>query len=148
MNRADINRGTFYNHYSNITAVAKDIGEEIRRRLFDYPDCNKISDFDEYYDNMFNFVKENENNLYLLLRYDRAISFLTEIQTRGENFIKSRFINSGIELNMEIESTITFYCCGIISYITLNLWRDKHIDIENLSQFRKMWFRKLFITYQ
>ncbi|MCR5067005.1 MAG: TetR/AcrR family transcriptional regulator [Erysipelotrichaceae bacterium] len=146
--KADINRGTFYNHYSNITAVAHEIGDEIRHGLFDYPDFTKISDFDAYYDSIFNYVKENESNLYLLLRYDKAISFLTEMQTSGENFLKSRFIQSGIELNQEIESTISYYCCGIISYITLNLWRDKHIDIEVLAQFRKLWFRKLFGAYQ
>ncbi|MBQ6654272.1 MAG: TetR/AcrR family transcriptional regulator [Erysipelotrichaceae bacterium] len=146
--RADINRGTFYNHYPNIRAVAHEIAENIRHDLFDYPDFVKLSDFDGYYDHVFAYVHENENNLYLLLSYDKVISFLTDLQTRSENFMKSKFIQSGIELNPEIEASIGFYCCGIISYMTLHLSRDKHLDVENLSQFRKMWFRKLFITYQ
>ena len=145
--KADINRGTFYNHYPNIQAVSEEIYADMLAGFFTHPSFTKLSDFDDYYQHVFSFIKEYEYNIALLLNCDRLIYYLHDIETKAESFIKSKFIESGVELNREIESTISFYSSGIISTIIISLFKTKTFDLENMLQIRKLWFRKLFINY-
>jgi AcrR family transcriptional regulator len=146
--KADINRGTFYNHYPNIKAVADEIYSDLTAGFFTYPAFTRLNDFDEYYLKIFTFIQENEFNISHLLQCDRIISYLADLQSRSETFFKSKCIESGIELNREIESTISFFCSGIISVIVIQLYQNQRIDLEDMIQFRKLWFRKLFSNYQ
>ncbi len=145
--KADINRGTFYNHYPNIQAVSEEIYADLVTTFFTYPSFNRLSDFDEYYQHVFSFIKDNEYNISMLLNCDRLIFYLSDIELKAESFIKSKFIESGIELNREIESTISFYSSGIISIIVMSLLKTKSFDLENTLQVRKLWFCKLFLNY-
>ena len=145
--KADINRGTFYNHFPNIRAVLTEIMADIQKAMFDYSAISRLSDFDEYFRHVFNYIGENEYNFHLLLRGERIIFYIGELQEKSKSFIKSKFIESGIELNREIDSTIDFFIGGMVTFIITNLYRDQHFDVEGMMEIRKLWFRKLFGSY-
>ncbi|MBR5048434.1 MAG: TetR/AcrR family transcriptional regulator [Erysipelotrichaceae bacterium] len=145
--KADINRGTFYNHFPNIRAVLTEIMSDIQKAMFDYSAISRLSDFDEYFRHVFNYIGENEYNFHLLLRGERIIFYIGELQEKSKSFIKSKFIESGIELNREIDSTIDFFIGGMVTFIITNLYRDQHFDVEGMMEIRKLWFRKLFGSY-
>lgn len=71
--RADVNRGTFYNHYRNINEVLEDIESKVVVSFEKMLEENKESSIADqclyFFDKLTAFLKENEENLYYIVKY-------------------------------------------------------------------------------
>lgn len=63
INKADVNRGTFYNHYNNITDIANEIKDELLAKLYiSIEESLKTNrTIDNLFDGITKFLKENES---------------------------------------------------------------------------------------
>ena len=60
--KADINRGTFYNHYDSIYDVAEELEAEVIKILFeDTKNLTSLQDVFDYLDNIIKYLKEHED---------------------------------------------------------------------------------------
>ena len=83
--RADVNRGTFYAHYSSVAAVSEQIGNEIISALFEFLDEFKDTRLIE---NPLPFLRkisrflEQDLEFYRLLNHSqRSVAFLNRLKT-------------------------------------------------------------------
>lgn len=108
--KADVNRGTFYNHYNNIMDIANEIKDEILDRLhktLEETNREKKS-IENFFEGITNFLKENEDVYKKLAPItpkqildgmkSQAIKFLNNLHNcqSKDDFLKIRFLANSI----------------------------------------------------
>lgn len=63
INKADVNRGTFYNHYNNIMDIANEIKDELLARLYESLEesLKTTRNVENLFEGITKFLKENES---------------------------------------------------------------------------------------
>lgn len=63
INKADVNRGTFYNHYNNIMDIANEIKDELLDRLYESLEesLQTTRNVENLFEGITKFLKENES---------------------------------------------------------------------------------------
>jgi AcrR family transcriptional regulator len=83
--KADINRGTFYAHYSSVGAVSEQIGNEIVSALLefldDFKDIRLIENPLPYLMNIARFLEKDLEFYRLLINSQRSASFFNKLKT-------------------------------------------------------------------
>jgi AcrR family transcriptional regulator len=91
--KADINRGTFYAHYSSINAVSEQIGSEIVSALFEFLDEFKDSRMIEnplpFLRKISRFLEEDLEFYRTLINSQSSIIFLNKLKRLFVNKIRS-----------------------------------------------------------
>ena len=81
---ADINRGTFYAHYSNVNAVGEQIGNEIISALLEFLDvfnnCRLIDTPLPFLMNIARFLEKDLEFYRILINSQRSIIFLNKLK--------------------------------------------------------------------
>jgi AcrR family transcriptional regulator len=84
VNRADINRGTFYAHYKNVSAVSEQIGNEIISALFEYLDEFKDSRMIEnplpFLTNIARFLEQDLEFYRVLINSQLSMTFMNNLK--------------------------------------------------------------------
>lgn len=110
INKADVNRGTFYNHYNNIMDIANEIKDEIIEKLHQsLEETNREKkSIENFFEGITIFLKENEDVYKKLAPITpkqildgmktQAISFLNKAHNSKseEDFLKVRFLANSI----------------------------------------------------
>ena len=72
--RAQISRSTFYAHYNSVAAVADDLRDETLKEFFQKVEVQRPEDVDNYFQQIFNYVKANDDFLRLLMSSTQVVT--------------------------------------------------------------------------
>ena len=145
--RADINRGTFYNHYDSIYDVAEELESEIIRVLFE--DTQKLESLDDifkYLDKIINYLKENEDIYRLLLSSNAPQIFLEKLtHLILEKLYNSINNNSNFKNSDSLKFDISFFTDGIINQVLKYFTGKSSYSLNEICQNTKNIFMILFL---
>lgn len=142
--RADINRGTFYNHYDNIFAIAKDFEDELLTVLIESSkEFNSIDDIFNVFDDVIAYLKENEDMYKMILTSKEPLVFLEKLNIMlQENlllYLKKSNNKNAIDIN------VSFYVDGVLNQALRYFKGDVSYDLDGLNIYMKNWFKILFL---
>ena len=91
--RADINRATFYAHYSDVQGVISEIENEIIGKMFDVlreaPQGDFLSNPKPLLDSIRVYVEENIDHFRILVKANEALNFMEKMKTVFVEFMLS-----------------------------------------------------------
>lgn len=144
--KADINRGTFYNHYDSIYSVAEDFEAEVIKVLFeDTKSVSSIEDVFKYIDNIFSYLKKNENIYRLLLSSKEPLIFLEKLKISISNKLFS-FLNNNPNFNKStsLKFNINFYTDGVVNQILRYFRGIEEFSLDEICSNSKELFKIFF----
>ncbi|MGN1301755.1 MAG: TetR/AcrR family transcriptional regulator [Clostridia bacterium] len=142
--RADITRSTFYTHYDDIYEVVNDYQlETIELLVSDDKVLDSIQDIYNYFDDIFDCLKENEEIYKMLLVSNGSLLFLEELKKLAGEKIYYAMRNI-IKNNKYLELDVSFYMSGIISELVKYFRGQSDYSLEELLENSKKWFEKVF----
>lgn len=142
--RADITRSTFYTHYDDIYDVVNDYQmETIELLVSDDKVLNSIEDIYNYFDEIFECLRKNEEIYKMLLVSNGSLIFLEQLKKlAGEKIYY--VLKNIIKNNKYLELDVNFYMDGVISE-SIKYFRDQSdYSLEELLVNSKKWFEKVF----
>ena len=143
---ADINRGTFYNHYDSIYDVAEELEAEIISVLLkDTKKLNSLEDIFEYLDKVKAYLEENED-LYRLLLSSKEPQLFLEKLTRLilEKIYNSINGNTNFRITNSLKFDISYFTDGIISQILKYFNGTTEYNLDEICENSKRIFEMLF----
>lgn len=142
--RADITRSTFYTHYDDIYEVVNDYQlETIELLVSDDKVLESIQDIYNYFDDIFDCLKKNEEIYKMLLVSNGSLIFLEQLKKLAGEKIYYAMRNI-IKNNKYLELDVSFYMSGIISELIKYFRGQSDYSLEELSENSKKWFEKVF----
>lgn len=144
--RANINRGTFYNHYDSIYDVAEEVEAEVIKVLFeDNKNLNSIDDIYGYLDNVIDYLKENEDIYRLLLSSREPLHFLKRLNRsildKLYNFLKTC---PKIAKSESLKFDISLFTDGVVNQVLKYFNGSSDYSLDDISSYSKKIFDKLF----
>lgn len=142
--RAEITRSTFYTHYDDIYEVVNDYQlETIELLVSDDKILKSIQDIYDYFDEIFECLKKNEDIYKMLLVSNGSLIFLEELKKlAGEKIYHT--LQNIIKNNKYLELDVDFYMNGVISEL-IKYFRDRSdYSLDELLVNSKKWFEKVF----
>ena len=146
--RAEITRGTFYNHYNNIYEVGAELQGEIESRLFCSYD--KLADFasiEKYIDEVFDFLHEQEPIYRELLASNDTRGFLNKL----ENEISDRVLTA-MHLNKikskEAKLELLFLTNGTMALLRKYYQGETDLSLDQIKEYLKNKLCWLFDRYR
>lgn len=132
---ANINRGTFYNHYDNPVDIIEEIKDEIMSKLFDAMKVSSIQrDVDGFVDILITHFKKNENE------YRKMVSFIPmSIFDQMKRELVRQISSLGINID---EISLYFVVNGIAGLYVDCLKNNVQIDYPKLETKTKEFIKK------
>ncbi len=124
VNKADLNRSTFYAHYANIREITKEIENEVIDKMIE---ILKNFEFKNFFNNptpllleVSKFLASNEEMYRVLLKVNNAETFLKKLKHEFAKYMlsntdTSKYLNDSKMVNLRI----SYFAGGII-----NLYQD------------------------
>ena len=143
--RAEITRGTFYAHFSNIFEVAEEIENEFMSAL-DFPDhtINSEEDFSSHLHQVFEFFAEHEEIYRLLLSSDAPMAFISQLNVRMEKAIRESLHERNIDRPM-LDLDITFFTDGA-TYMLIKYFRGEiSLSLDEIEWYLKQRITDMFL---
>ena len=142
VNRASITRAAFYTHYDSVYDLANEIQEETLDFLLEGTDeLKSINDLYTYFDKVIIHLKENENFYSMLLASNEPLRFTDKITNMLKDRL-TRFFSSKKEINSEL--AVSFFADGCISLVLKHFRGDSNISLDDINNFMKVMFKKVF----
>ena len=137
--KANITRGTFYAHYSNIYEVAKEFQDEILKEILDteYQITNQ-KEMNEAFNHIFNFLTEHETLYFKLLAADDAMLFMNRLNKKICSSLTTILNNKNKELD------ILFFTNGTISLIVKYFRKEINYSLKDICDYTKKMANYLF----
>lgn len=145
--RADINRGTFYNHYDSIYDVAEEFEAEIIDVLFqNNKSLNSLEDVFFYLDEVISYLKKNEDLYRLLLSSKAPLIFLEKLNfSILDKLYNSLNSNPKFNNSPSLKFNIAFFTDGIVNQVLKFFNGSSDYSLDEISANSKNIFKKLFI---
>lgn len=142
--RANITRSTFYTHYDDIYEVVNDYQlETIELLVSDDKILHSIEDIYNYFDEIFECLKKNEEIYKMLLVSNGSLIFLEELKKlAGEKIYHS--MQNIMKNNKYLELDVDFYMSGVISELVKYFRDQSDYSLEELHENSKKWFEEVF----
>lgn len=141
--KAGITRSTFYTHYDDIYEVVNDYQlETIELLVSDDKVLNSIQDIYDYFDEIFECLKKNEEIYKMLLVSNASLIFLEELKKLAGEKIYCAMQNI-IKNNKYLELDIDFYMNGVISELVRYFRGQCNYSLDDLLVNCKKWFEKI-----
>lgn len=142
--RADITRSTFYTHYDDIYDVINDYQlETIELLVSDDKVLYSIQDIYNYFDEIFECLKKNEEIYKMLLVSNGSIIFLEELKKlAGEKIYYA--LQNIFKSNKYLELDVSFYMSGVISELVKYFRNQSDYSLDEIDANSKKWFEKIF----
>ncbi len=143
VNRADINRGTFYNHYDDIYDVANDFEEEVLE-LFVEPskELRNNNDVFLFFDDVIKYLKDNENIYRMILSSKEPLLFLERLNTLLQKNLYEYLSKSKDSKDLKIN--VSFYSNGVINQVLEYFKNNSDYSLDDLNIYMKKWYNLLF----
>jgi len=145
--RADINRGTFYNHYDSIYDIAEEFESEIIQTLVeDNKPLTSLNDVNAYFDKFIAYLKKNEKTYRLFLSSEAPRTFLVKLN----NLVYDKLYTCLTSLNTrvpekELKFNLSFFTDGII-YQILKYFNGTDLSLDDISDYSKLMFKNIFFS--
>lgn len=141
--RAEISRATFYAHFDDIYGVASEFEKEIIDKFFTNAKLLASDDCDKFFDELFVFLKENDENYKMMFRSN---DFLFSAQK-----LSSLVINKFMELCKDdpairdrefIETEISIFVEGLLSEYIKYCHGISASTPQQLYDYTRSWYKK------
>ena len=145
--RADINRGTFYNHYDSIYDIAEEFESEIIQTLVeDNKPLTSLNDVNAYFDKVIAYLKKNEKTYRLFLSSEAPRTFLVKLN----NLVYDKLYTCLTSLNTkvpekELTFNLSFFTDGIV-YQVLKYFNGTDLSLDDISDYSKLMFKNIFFS--
>ena len=141
--RAELTRSTFYTHYDNIYEVAQDYQLQTIELLCS-EDLKLYSkqDIINYFDNIIQCLKDNEEIYKLLLSADESLLFLEQLKNIASQKVYDALKNIYSDKYLQLD--ISFLMNGILMEILKYFRNESNYSLDDLSFNMKKWFEKIF----
>ncbi len=141
--RAELTRSTFYTHYDNIYEVAHDYQlQTIELLCSEDLQLYSRQDIMNYFDNIIQCLKDNEETYKLLLSADESLLFLEKLKKIASQKIydalKDKYMNKYLDIN------ISFFMNGILMEFLKYFRNESSYSLDELLYNMKKWFEKIF----
>ena len=141
--RADITRSTFYTHYDDIYEVAHDYQlQTIELLCSDDLKLYTKQDIENYFVNIIQCLKDNEETYKLLLSAKESLLFLEKLKNIASDKIYDALKN--IYPGKYLELNISFLMNGILMEILKYFRNESKYSLDELLINMKIWFEKIF----
>lgn len=141
--RADITRSSFYTHYDSIYDVAQDFQNETLHLLHTtLGQITNISDVSNYLDEIFAYIKENENIYSLILSSDEPLYFSSRLNILINKTLQEALISSN---HADLILKVTFFTDGIMDLIIKYFCKEINYSLDDINKFTKDIFKNIFL---
>ena len=141
--RSELTRSTFYTHYSDIYEVAQDYQLQTIELLCS-EDLKLYSkqDIKNYFDNIIQCLKDNEETYKLLLSADESLLFLEKLQKIAIQKIHDALVNCYDNKFLDLD--ISFLMNGLLVELLKYFRNESDYSLDELLFNIKKWFDKIF----
>ena len=141
--KAELTRSTFYTHYDNIYEVAHDYQLQTIELLCS-EDLKLFSkqDIINYFDNIIQCLKDNEETYKLLLSADESLLFLEKLKQIASNKIYDALKNNCTDQYLKLN--ISFLMNGILVELLKYFRNESSYSLDEILLNMKKWFEKIF----
>ncbi len=141
--KADLTRSTFYTHYDNIYEVAHDYQLQTIELLCS-EDLKLFSkqDIINYFDNIIQCLKDNEETYKLLLSADESLLFLEKLKQIASDKIYDALKNNCTDQYLKLN--ISFLMNGILVELLKYFRNESSYSLDEILLNMKKWFEKIF----
>ena len=141
--RADITRSTFYTHYDNIYEVAHDYElQTIELLCSEDLKLHSKEDIENYFSNIIECLKENEQTYKLLLSANESLLFLEKLKNNASQKVYDALKN--IYSDKYLKLNISFFMNGLLVEILEYFRNESDFSLDDLLINMNRWFEKLF----
>ena len=141
--RADITRSTFYTHYDNIYEVAHDYElQTIELLCSEDLKLHSKEDIENYFANIIECLKENEQTYKLLLSANESLLFLEKLKNNASQKVYDALKN--IYSDKYLKLNISFFMNGLLVEILEYFRNESDFSLDDLLFNMNRWFEKLF----
>lgn len=141
--RADITRSSFYTHYDSIYDVAQDFQNETLDLLKStIRQLSSMSDVYNYLDQIFTYIKENENIYSLILSSNEPQYFSSRLNTLINKTLQEALINSN---HADLILKVTFFTDGVMDLIIKYFRKELNYSLDDINKFTKDVFKNIFL---
>ncbi|WAA11692.1 TetR/AcrR family transcriptional regulator [Fervidibacillus halotolerans] len=112
---ADINRSTFYAHFSDQYDLLAKIEEEIIKDLHSYLERFKLEE-DKMTVKLLEYIEDNQKTFQILLNKNRESGFETKLKSVAKQFMMNHWLD-GVDHQLESKYLSTFVISGAIHVI-------------------------------
>lgn len=144
--KANISRGTFYNHYNNISAVAADFETDILNLLpKGSVEISGTADIDNFFDLIFAYIQTNESVYRQLLSATSPMaSFQRLTKAIGDRIYSSLKEFYPNENETRLKFYASFFTDGIISQIVKYFNGELSCTLDEIAEYTKNLFYATF----
>lgn len=142
--KADITRSTFYTYYDDIYDLADDYQlETIELLISDDNILYSKEDIINYFKDVSNCLKKNENTYKMLLSSNETLYFLEKLKNMSAQ--KILFALKKIYKNNEyLELDISFFINGVINELLKYFRNSSSFSLDEIFTNAQKWFQKIF----
>lgn len=141
--RAELTRSTFYTHYDNIYEVANDYQlQTIDLLCNDELILHDKKDIENYFINIFDCLKENEETYKLLLSADDSLLFLEKLKNIASQKIYDALKNYTTDKYLKL--SLSFFMDGMITELLKYFRNESDYTLDELLFNIKKWFACIF----
>ena len=141
--RAELTRSTFYTHYDNIYEVAHDYQlQTIELLCSEDLKLHSKQDIIDYFDNIIQCLKDNEETYKLLLSADESLLFLEKLKKIAGKKIYDALNDTYKDKYLNLN--ISFLMNGILMEFVKYFRNESEYSLDELSYNMKKWFEAIF----
>lgn len=142
--RANINRSTFYSHYDDIWQVAEDIKSETMKAFFDNKAINDINDILPFFDDIYKYIKKNDDFFRLIFNSDEVTGFVLRLGKICKDKIYCVLKDNSEVINKSLlEVEISAFSDGLAMQFIRYYHNDYSVTLEEIIEFGKFWCKQM-----
>ena len=142
--RAGINRSTFYAHYNDIWDVAEDIKSQTLHAFFENKTLTATSDIEPFFDEIYKYIKQNDDLFRLMFRSDEVTGFVQRLGKLCKDKIYA--VLKGDETLKEkslLEIEVSTFSDGLAMQFIRYYPGDYAVTLEDIIACGKLWNRDM-----
>ena len=145
--RAEITRGTFYNYYNNIYEVGAELQAEIEKELFaERREFNSTDDIEQYVDQIFAFLKQQESVYRQLLASDAPMAFMDQLESGMTQRVLSIMHEKEID-DRNVEFELLILASGTFAIVRKYYRNEVSVTLDDIRAYLSNKLRVLFEQY-
>ncbi len=144
VNRANINRSTFYSHYDNAYQVAEDIKNDTLQAFFGNKDIKTTNDIIPFFDEIYKYIKKNDYLFRLIFISDEVTNFVKRLG----KICKDKIFNAlkedkSIKNKDYLEQEISIFSDGMAMQFIRYYHKDYPVALEDIIMCGKIWCNQM-----
>ena len=144
---AEINRKTFYNYYNNIYEVGAELQAEIEKELFaERREFNSTDDIEQYVDQIFAFLKQQESVYRQLLASDAPMAFMDQLESGMTQRVLSIMHEKEID-DRNVEFELLILASGTFAIVRKYYRNEVSVTLDDIRAYLSNKLRVLFEQY-